>query len=296
MPFLRTRPVLSLALPLLCSAMAHAQTPTVQPGPGSRPGPLRSVAAAATPVAGYHWRTLVLQHAKPGDILALMHWNGPVTPETPAPFDLLPLTGSPVPNPAILPDGVRRVFALHSTNSLVVEATEEGFATAVNLVKRLDVVPRSVQFHMELVAVPASRVRLFTPGLPASRLLPLLLAGDSRVAAVPVETATDGHSTFFSVEVLLAAPGGRFRLARIGPGADGHGTSTVHVFRLAPRINADGTITLSLEFATTAPLSVRFPTPRTLRPAELVVYDVTGPKQTAGERLFLFLSPTIVTP
>jgi len=234
-------------------------------------------AVPETPAVGYRWHTLVLQHAVPSDILALMHWNTAAAP------------------PSALPTGVHRIFALQSTTSLLVEATDEGFATVAQLVKILDIAPRSVGFQMELVAVPAARAALYAPDMPASWLLPLLLAGESRMISIPTETVTDGHSTFVSADVpVITLPASRFRLVRVGPRPGRHGLSALYAFRLTPRINADGTITLGLEFATTAPLAMRSSTPRTLRAGELVVYDVTGPSQTVGQRLFLFLLPTIM--
>ena len=226
------------------------------------------------PAVGYRWHTLVLQHAVPSDILALMHWNK-----------------------AALPPGVLRIFALQSSNSLLVEATEEGFATVAKIVKTVDIAPRSVQFHMELVAVPESRARLYAPDMPASQLLPLLLAGESRAASIPAETVMNGQTTSFFVDSPVSpAPASSFRLTQVGPMPDGYDLSTHRQFRLTPRINADDTITLVLAFATTAPLSsMQAGTPRTLRAGALVVYDVTGLIQINGERLFLFLSPIIIS-
>ncbi len=230
----------------------------------------------AASAAGYHWRTLALRHAVPSDILALIHWDGPA------------------PSPPALPDGVRRVFALRSTNSLLVEATDEGFATVASLVNLLDRAPRQVKFHMALVAVPAARGDLYRPDMSASELLSLLLAGESSVISVPTETVTEGTTAAVSVGVPVIAPVGRFRLAQAGSMGDGYGPSARCEFRLTPLINADGTVTLSLMAA-----SMEAAPPRTLRAGELAAYDVTGATQVNseridGRRLFLFLSPTII--
>ena len=107
----------------------------------------------------------------------------------------------------------------------------------------------------------------------------------------------NGQTTSFFVDSPVSpAPASSFRLTQVGPMPDGYDLSTHRQFRLTPRINADDTITLVLAFATTAPLSsMQAGTPRTLRAGALVVYDVTGLIQINGERLFLFLSPIIIS-
>ena len=50
-----------------------------------------------------------------------------------------------------LPDGVTRIFALQSNNSLLVQATVEGYNTVKNLVRILDIAPRQVQIKVEFV-------------------------------------------------------------------------------------------------------------------------------------------------
>ena len=230
----------------------------------------------AASAAGYHWRTLALRHAVPSDILALMHWGGPA------------------PSPPALPDGVRRIFALRSTNSLLVQATESGFVRVASLVTLLDRAPLQVKFHMALVAVPAARAGLYTPDMPASELLSLLLAGEASVISVPSEIVTQGTTANVSVTVPATAPIVRFRMIQAGPGPGGRGPSARCEFRLTPLIGADGTVTLSLMLA-----SMQAAPPRTLRAGELAAYDVTGAtqmngKQIDGGRLFLFLSPTII--
>ena len=298
MSFLQTRRFfLSLALSPLWSVSAFAQAPAAPPADAARPVHPPAVIAAA-PAPGYHWRTLVLRHAVPSDVLALMRWNSapeapaPLAPTAlaPTPFDLLPLTGSPVPSRPTLPDGVRRIFALQSNNSLLVQATEEGYARVVRLVRILDIAPRQVEFHMRLVAVPAG---VSVPDVPASRLLPLLLAGESRVISVPMETVTEGTTASVSIEVPAIPSGSRFRLAQMGPG--GRDSATRCEFRLTPRVNADGTVTLSLTPMADGPLLPGRPaTSRTVRAGEMVVYEVTGAGQAGGERLFLFLSALVI--
>ena len=258
------------------------------------PLPALAQTAARPPAAhaaGYHWRTLVLRHAVPSDILALMHWNGPAATAAPAPFDPLPLTGFPAPSPAA-PDGVLRIFALASTNSLLVDATDDGFATVVKLVQLFDVAPKQVQFRTLLVAVPATRTGLNAPNADAARFLEELRRGKERVIPTPLVTTTDGVGaaiSFFYPPPTFDPPAARLQLVQAGLTPDGSGSATRGEFRVTPRITAEGTITLAVASGV-----LPAPAPRTVRAGELTVYEVTGSRAALGERLFLFLRPTIL--
>ena len=59
---------------------------------------------------------------------------------------------------AALPDGVTRIFALQSNNSLLVQATVDGYNTVRNLVRILDVAPRQVQIKVEFVTASVTDV------------------------------------------------------------------------------------------------------------------------------------------
>jgi len=59
--------------------------------------------------------------------------------------------GRPGQQGGALPDGVTRIFALQSNNSLLVQATVEGYNTVKNLVRILDIAPRQVQIKVEFV-------------------------------------------------------------------------------------------------------------------------------------------------
>lgn len=265
-PAMRCRTLLRLAalLSLLTPPPAPAQTAARPP---------------AAHAAGHHWRTLVLQNARPSDILILMHWNQ---------------SAGMMPHPPALPDGVRRIFALQSNNSLLVDATEEGFATVTTLVKALDIAPRQVQFKTLLVAVPATRTGLIAPDTDATRFLGELLRGERRVIWTPTVTVTDGQTVTTSF-LCPAPPVSRLRLAQTGPMREGSGASSRCEVRLTPRINADKTLTLSLTLTPAAtPSAAQIMTPRTLRSGELAVYDVTGPPTPHGERLFFFLQPVVI--
>ena len=239
--------------------------------------------------ADYHWHTLVLQHATPSDILKLMHWDQPTAP--PAARDAFPPLDIAPPSPA-LPTGVLRIFALQSNNSLLVEATDEGFATVTKLVQMFDVSPKQVQFKTLLVAVPATRVELNAPDADAAPFLTELLRGERRVIPTPLVTTTDGVGATISFSYpppTFDPPTARLQLVQAGPLPAPAGPATRGEFRVTPRINADGTLTLRVAFGSLPAL-----TDRTLRGGEWAVYEMTGPQVASGERLFFFLRPTIL--
>ncbi len=95
------------------------------------------------------WHTLPLRHAHPSDILTLMHWDRPKDAQYsfetrrvhPMPFRVTPppafapsIEGNP-----FLPPGVRRIYALSSSNSLLIEATDQGVDNVRRIVRFLDV-------------------------------------------------------------------------------------------------------------------------------------------------------------
>jgi len=59
---------------------------------------------------------------------------------------------------AQLPEGVERIYALQSNNSLLVRATPEGFNELRRLVKILDIAPRQVQVKVEFVTASVTDV------------------------------------------------------------------------------------------------------------------------------------------
>lgn len=257
-----TRLVLGLALSLLSPAASFAQAPA---------------ATVAAPLPGYHWRTLVLQHAIPSDVLKMERWDTSAI------------------HPVSLPTGVLRIFALRSNNSLLLQATEDGYATVAKLVKVLDIVPSAVEFNTLLVAVPATRIGLDVPDADAARFLEELSRGEASAIRTPTVTIAHGGSEtiYFSYPRSPAGPSVRppaawLQLVQAGPSPDGSGPETRGEFRLTPRINADGTITLDVAFGV-----LPAPAPRTLRAGELTVYELTGAQAGSGRRLFFFLRPTI---
>lgn len=59
---------------------------------------------------------------------------------------------------APLPEGVTTIYALQSDNSLLIEATPEGFNRVRQIVKNLDVAPRQVQIKVEFVTASVNDI------------------------------------------------------------------------------------------------------------------------------------------
>ena len=70
----------------------------------------------------------------------------------------VPGVGNPRAQQAQLPEGVDRIYALQSNNSLLVHATPEGFNEVRRLVKILDIAPRQVQVKVEFVTASVTDV------------------------------------------------------------------------------------------------------------------------------------------
>ncbi len=75
---------------------------------------------------------------------------------TPQPFQ--PGGGGQRGNQAQLPDGVSKLFALQSTNTIIVYGTTDGYQTVRQIVKLLDVAPRQVQIKVEFVTASVTDV------------------------------------------------------------------------------------------------------------------------------------------
>lgn len=60
-----------------------------------------------------------------------------------------------------LPEGVERIYALQADNSLLVEATPDGFNRIRDIVKNLDIAPRQVQIKVEFVTASIADVDSF---------------------------------------------------------------------------------------------------------------------------------------
>lgn len=96
----------TLGLSLLLCLPAIAKAPKPAPAP-----------PAAAPSAAYHWNKLALNHIAPAAALVALHWDTPT---------------------ATLPTGIQRVYALQSNHTLLLHATDAGFAEATRLVQTVD--------------------------------------------------------------------------------------------------------------------------------------------------------------
>lgn len=123
-----------------------------------------------------NWHTLALQHTRAADILKLMRWDKPsgfpfsfqdfkspsqvfhpgVTitpfPRNDYPAKPFPLHGDIPVNPN-LPEGVGRIFAMSHDNTLLVEATNEGFQSVKQIVKILDIAAREMVAKVSYIGV-----------------------------------------------------------------------------------------------------------------------------------------------
>ena len=95
-------------------------------------GGLGSASAAQTPAPtpppriDLQWYRIALQHTAPDDVLKLMHWDKPMSPAS----------GQ---SSRKLPEGVQGVFALQALNTLLVEATPDGYGRVRQITSILDV-------------------------------------------------------------------------------------------------------------------------------------------------------------
>ena len=82
--------------------------------------------------------------------------GGGANPFAPQPFQ--PGAGARGNTQAQLPDGVTKIFALQSNNSLLVYGTVEGYNQVKQVVKILDIKPRQVQIKVEFVTASVTDV------------------------------------------------------------------------------------------------------------------------------------------
>ena len=229
------------------------------------PSPLLPPAKVQMPPlnpADLTWRTIILQHAKSGYVLALMHWA---------------LNGKSGDQPH-LPDGVAKIFALKLNNSLLVSATLDGYTRVKDIAKILDIEPVQVEVKVHFVALPASQKEAIDLSDPNRAVLELYRIGatfypshlqrtrDGTAAAVPLESRLQqsSDSKNRSGSVLMTGP----------------------LFLLTPSVEADNSITVGLNCEGYIRVS------RTVLNGKLTIFDVTSSLNTFGSRVFLLVTPT----
>ena len=246
--------------------------------PAQTPKPLPANAAELK------YRTIILRHTAPLDVLKVMHW------ET---VDMDPFKPVQVPQPinqpynVKLPDGVARIFALQSSNALLLEATDAGYKQVQEIVKTLDVAPQQVRLTVRFVAVPLSQK--LTVDSSNSSQASQQLQDAKALFYQPLSTTTDNDkpASFPLYWHLLDNT--------CGPTSDALATvspSKPPALRLIPRINRDTSVTISLN--TEEQNAHVLPALQTVFSGKETVYDVTLWVYATRHRVFLFVTPTLV--
>jgi len=206
-------------------------------------------------------------------------------------FGFPPGGGSPFQRPGAtpaipdgLPAGVARIFALQSNNSLLVEATPEGYNQIKQIVKILDVAPRQVEIKVEFVTASVTDVDNLGinfdlvpyPGLEigtqqgsttiaqgiiptflqyatgniAAQLYQTLIRTRGKVVQAPLITTTNNVTASITVATQIpfftntAVSNGNFGGSSQGSQANFLTLNTG--LTITPRINADDSVTMNL--------------------------------------------------
>ncbi len=278
----------TLGLSLLLCLPVLAETPKPAPTP-----------PAAAPPAAFHWPKLTRNHIAPAAALVALHWDLPT---------------------ATLPAGVERVYALQSNQTLLLHATDAGFAEATRLVQTIDLPPAAkpaavpqVRLQVDFVGVstadmdnlgvtfepvpavpvrgqpvpPVTRLRTATGNL-VSQLYQTLTRMHGSVAPTPTALTDDKATAKFAVDTQVS-----YCRATI----NGSPPAKTKVMRLQtslsvrPRINADGSVTVQL--VTQAGDSIT----RTTSNGQVMVLaglPLSKDKLTDDQELLVFVTPTVL--
>jgi len=263
----------------LTSPAAHAQP--------AKPVPH---AAADAP----HWNRLVLQHAALGTVMALTRWGR---------------GGSE-------PKGVKHLVFMMGSNTLLVNATPDGFAQVQEIVRRLDVAPRRVQVGVMAVTVTAADLKVSGVRF-------------DRVALDSMGTAGDPPHGFMEAGTGEAIAVYRAALTRQGAigqspvvAADSYTEAAVDfsgvsseigikriILGVMPRVNGDNSVTLQLRPTFSRLVAGRtnpdgtplietkeVHTSRTLSSGAtlLLVSSLPGATGASSRYLLLFVTPTVL--
>jgi len=209
--------------------------------------------------------------------------GGGASPFAPQPFQ--PGAGVRGNTQAQLPDGVTKIFALQSNNSLLVYGTVEGYNQVKQVVKILDIKPRQVQIKVEFVTasvadvdnlginfdlVPFPGIELaskqgdstivsnvaptflqYATGNVVAQLFQTLTRSRGKVVQAPLITTTNNVTA--SIEVNTQIP--FFTTTVVNTGGNNNGTATGQQanflqlqtgLTVTPRINSDDSVTLNL--------------------------------------------------
>jgi hypothetical protein len=293
---LRPAAFLLLATLLLLPVVASAQTPTPEP-----------TSAVSNHADDLRYRTIILQHATPLDVLKLMHWEKDMT------VGMAPFKPVHIPPPlkdnqgekqieqpvyAKLPEGVVRIFALPSNNALLVEATPDGYEQVKEIVKTLDIAPRQVQLKTLFAAVPLSQNLQIDLTDPNQAVLKLHDA-NALFYQPPQVTADNNVRTTIFLEWRML---NEYQLRPLNiHTAGGSILVATPTLCITPVIQTDNSVILVWDFGEPKP------TPNPAVPNSTIAishnipsdgmtaYDVTSPLAPSGYRMFLFVTPTVLS-
>lgn len=183
-----------------------------------------------------------------------------------------------------LPEGVDRIYALEGDNSLLVEATPDGFNRIRDIIKNLDIAPRQVQIKVEFVTasitdvnsfginfslIPAPGVQVsnnqggqallgsvpytnitYATGNLVSEFFNSLVRTRGKVVQAPLITTTNNVPATIQIQTLIP-----FVTTTNVVGGSGNVVSNSQQnflpiqtqLTVSPRINADDTVTLQLQ-------------------------------------------------
>ena len=239
----------------------------------------------APPVPAAQAKTLTLQNVVPGDLLKSLHWD-----QNAQKFD------STAP---VRVEGVTRISALPTTNSLSVVATPDGFTKLRTLVRLLDVAPRQVQIKFALANATESDLKAsgltfeFAP-VPSLLTSPMpdteYAAGNG--AALFLQTLTK-QGAVTQAPVITTSNNVSASLTLTPPGPQASSAT----FAATPRVNSDDSVTLDLHPVFQEGTTKReIKTLRTVRSGDTMVLVMRPDARTVGGKtLLLFVTPTIIS-
>lgn len=274
---------------------------------------------------------LILHNVTPDEVVILMHWKRDDKDfQTFRMLDNKPLLGDGInrvdpPKPpastSTLPEGVENIYVLEGDNSLLIEATPEGFKRTQEIVKSLDtLLKRNFQFKIQFVRARIDAVkslglfpttderfqRTVTFGTQVSALLQTLLAKGSVVLETRTLNADNGVSLLISYVAKISTPKGS--LSSINETLDeviGKQWQNFLVpafsITLRPHLFVDGTITLrvkpmersyELQSGQTTTTSLSEPAARTIQSGEMLA--IGGLMTGQEHELLVFITPTLL--
>ena len=288
--------MLRLTILLLTAAFLPASNAVFAQIPPSAPAD-----AVKTNAADLKWHSIALRHTSPSNVLERMNWKMTTLLDPYAKNQVPP----PAPTEANLPEGVARLFALTSNNSLLFYATEAGYKTCREVAAALDIAPRQVKTKLFLVAIPLSSSQTIDLSHPKQDLLQLhkanaLFFQPSPATANNYTTDTFDNDATASIPFMLPSRASPFFPDSLP--MNGNYLTDIPALSITPHINSDTSIIFSLDFRKLAPApGPMFPNQpmtivHTVSNSEMTAYDVTPCFPSNSYRKLLFVTLTILSP